>query len=147
MVKLNADEAPGTARLYGVSSLPSDVIITPSGQLVSQIQSPPTATQYVQQMNQAAAGHRSLAQKPAPPKTQNEAPQDSSAAPPPNTGAMHDPYASPPADVAASGTPQPPPVNAAAAANQTPAAGGPYAEYYPPEQTASAAARHRRTTG
>ncbi len=62
MVKLNADDAPGTTRLYGVSSLPTDVITTPSGRLVSQVQSPPSASQYVQQMNQVAAGHRSLAQ-------------------------------------------------------------------------------------
>lgn len=63
MVKLNFDEAPGTARLYGVSSLPTDVIITPSGGLVSAMQSPPTASQYITQMNQAAAGHRELSKK------------------------------------------------------------------------------------
>ncbi|HEY2895040.1 MAG TPA: thioredoxin family protein [Pirellulales bacterium] len=64
MVKLNTDEAPGTARLYGVSSLPSDVIISPNGRLVSQLQSPPTANQYVVQMNQAAAGYRQLTARP-----------------------------------------------------------------------------------
>lgn len=64
LVKLNTDEAPGTARLYGVSSLPSDVIISPNGRLVSQLQSPPTANQYVTQMNQAAAGYRQLSAKP-----------------------------------------------------------------------------------
>src|SRR5262249_29191052 len=31
MVKLNVDESPATARLYGVSSLPTDVIVTPNG--------------------------------------------------------------------------------------------------------------------
>ncbi len=62
-VKLNVDEAPGTARLYGVSSLPTDVILSPSGRLVSQMQSPPTAAQFVAQMNQAAAGHRDLARR------------------------------------------------------------------------------------
>src|SRR6185295_3792648 len=59
LVKLNAwDDAPGTARLYGVSTLPTDVIIAPSGRLVSQVQSPQSAAQYVAQMNQAAAGYR-----------------------------------------------------------------------------------------
>jgi thiol-disulfide isomerase/thioredoxin/YHS domain-containing protein len=65
LVKLNTDEAPGTARLYGVSSLPSDVIIAPNGRLVSQFQSPPTANQYTTQLNQAAAGHRQLTRKPS----------------------------------------------------------------------------------
>jgi thiol-disulfide isomerase/thioredoxin/YHS domain-containing protein len=74
-VKLNVDEAPGTARLYGVSSLPTDVILAPNGRLVSQIQSPPTAAQYIAQMNQAAAGHRDLVRRSqaqaagAPPRT------------------------------------------------------------------------------
>ncbi|HEV3137250.1 MAG TPA: thioredoxin family protein [Pirellulales bacterium] len=62
-VKLNVDETPGTARLYGVSSLPTDVILSPAGRLVAQIQSPPTAVQYIAQMNQAAAGSRDLARK------------------------------------------------------------------------------------
>jgi thiol-disulfide isomerase/thioredoxin/YHS domain-containing protein len=66
LVKLNSDEAPGTTRMYGVSSLPSDVIIQPNGRLVSQFQSPPTANQYVAQLNQAAAGHRELARKSSP---------------------------------------------------------------------------------
>ncbi len=61
LVKLNAwDDAPGTARLYGVTSLPTDVIIAPSGRLISQVQSPQSANQYVAQMNQAAAGYREL---------------------------------------------------------------------------------------
>jgi thioredoxin-like negative regulator of GroEL/YHS domain-containing protein len=62
MVKLNVDETPATARLYGVSSMPTDVIISPNGRLVSQMQSPPTAGQYIAQMNRAAAGHRDLLQ-------------------------------------------------------------------------------------
>jgi len=66
LVKLNSDEAPGTTRMYGVSSLPTDVIIQSNGRLVSQFQSPPTANQYVAQLNQAAAGHRELARKSSP---------------------------------------------------------------------------------
>ena len=40
-VKINVDESPGTTRLYGVSSLPTDVVITPTGRLVSSAASPP----------------------------------------------------------------------------------------------------------
>jgi thiol-disulfide isomerase/thioredoxin/YHS domain-containing protein len=64
-VKLNTDEAPGTTRMYGVSSLPTDVVVLPNGRLVSQFQSPPTAQQYIAQLNQVAAGHRELARKTA----------------------------------------------------------------------------------
>jgi len=65
LVKINVDEAPGTARFYGVSSIPTDVITLPNGRLVSQIQSPPTANQYIAQINQAYAGHRELSRKTA----------------------------------------------------------------------------------
>jgi YHS domain-containing protein/thioredoxin-related protein len=61
MVKLNADDSPATTRMYYVSSLPTDVIITPDGRLVASLPSPPTSTQYIAQMNQAAEGHRRLA--------------------------------------------------------------------------------------
>lgn len=60
LFKVNCEESPGTAQLYNVSTIPTDVIITPTGRLVAQIQSPPSATQYIAQMNQAAAGHRQL---------------------------------------------------------------------------------------
>jgi YHS domain-containing protein/thiol-disulfide isomerase/thioredoxin len=60
MVKLNADDSPATTRMYYVSSLPTDVIITPDGRLVASLPSPQTAQQYVAQMNQAADGHRRL---------------------------------------------------------------------------------------
>lgn len=135
LVKLNADEAPGTARLYGVSSLPSDVITTPSGRLVSQIQSPPTATQYVTQMNQAAAGYRSLARKvsdntaPAPAVTTDVPP--GAIAPP--TSPSTDPSASPPANTTASPTAPPATSSPVAAANDR------YAEYFPGGQSTSPA--------
>ena len=122
LVKLNADEAPGTARLYGVSSLPSDVITTPSGRLVSQLQSPPTAAQYITQMNQAAAGHRSLARKVgdvATPGPEAAAPMTAPAA-----GAAPNPYAAP---------------QAGGVAQATPVAGDPYAEYFPEGQQAAPA--------
>jgi YHS domain-containing protein/thiol-disulfide isomerase/thioredoxin len=118
LVKLNADQETAARRRFGVSSLPTDVIITPSGTLVAQLQSPPTAAQYVKKMNQAAEGHRSLARKPvspAPTTTQKSAP-------PGNAGAMVDPYASP--------------APGAQAAAAPPA--DPYAEYFPAEQRATA---------
>ncbi|MEX0978330.1 MAG: thioredoxin family protein, partial [Pirellulales bacterium] len=99
MVKINADETPATTRMYGISSLPSDVITTPTGRLVSQMQSPPTANQYITQMNQAAAGHRALARKPDPQSAQQVVPpQAPGAAPPVGQGAAYapqDPYATP----------------------------------------------------
>ncbi len=66
MVKVNVDEMPATARLYGVSSLPTDAIIAPNGRLVSQIQSPPSAAQYIAQMNRAAEGYRELSRGAGP---------------------------------------------------------------------------------
>lgn len=63
MVKINAEEAPATTRAYGVSSVPTDVVITPAGQLVSQCNSPLTAPQYVSKMTQIATGHRQVAER------------------------------------------------------------------------------------
>ena len=60
LVKLNVDESPATARLYGVTSLPADVILTPKGQLVAQLESPPSANQYINQLNQLAAGYNKM---------------------------------------------------------------------------------------
>jgi YHS domain-containing protein/thiol-disulfide isomerase/thioredoxin len=60
MAKLNVEESPATARAYGVSSIPADVIVSPSGQLVAQLQSPPTAAQYTAQLSRVANGYREL---------------------------------------------------------------------------------------
>lgn len=53
-VKLNVDEFPSTARLYGVTRIPTDVILTPSGQIVSKLTSPLEPSQYVAALNQVA---------------------------------------------------------------------------------------------
>jgi thiol-disulfide isomerase/thioredoxin/YHS domain-containing protein len=144
MVKLNVDETPATARLYGVSSLPSDVIVLPNGRLVSQFQSPPTASQYVTQMNQAAAGHRelvrrSMQQPPGPPGSQVAA---AYVQPPPATAAFAPanmpmtPGAAPPS-ARADTTNQPGPPPQSAYANER------YADYFrqhpgmPPQNIAS----------
>ena len=66
-VKLNVDDSQAIARLYGVSMLPADVILTPTGQLVAQLQSPPTASQYVNQLNQLAGGYKQMHRMPTLP--------------------------------------------------------------------------------
>jgi YHS domain-containing protein/thiol-disulfide isomerase/thioredoxin len=57
-VKLNLDNAPQTARQYGVTSIPADVVITAQGKLIGKLQSPPDATRYVGQLMQVAATQR-----------------------------------------------------------------------------------------
>jgi len=120
MVKLNVEEAPGTARLYGVSSIPTDVIVLPNGRLVSQLQSPPSATQYVTQMNQVADGHRALAGAPLSQAAQQMAATQTVPNPVPNA---------PPGPPAAA--PAVAPVNPTAPAAQAPPQSNDrYAEYY-----------------
>jgi YHS domain-containing protein/thiol-disulfide isomerase/thioredoxin len=55
-IKLNADEHPTTAKQFGITRLPSDLIITPSGQIVGRMLSPPTPDVYLQQLAIAASG-------------------------------------------------------------------------------------------
>ncbi len=59
-VKVNADLYPATARQFGVESWPTDVIITPDGEVVERITSPRTNAGYTATMAQIAAdqGHR-----------------------------------------------------------------------------------------
>jgi protein disulfide-isomerase len=59
-VKINADEAQTIARAYGVTSLPVDVIITPTGKLVTILASPANLEKYITQLNDAAASHRQI---------------------------------------------------------------------------------------
>src|SRR3954462_419740 len=53
-VKLNADENSATATWYGISRVPTDVIVTPDGQLVAKLVSPPTPAAYVAEVTAAA---------------------------------------------------------------------------------------------
>jgi YHS domain-containing protein/thiol-disulfide isomerase/thioredoxin len=46
-VKLNADENPATAQSFGITRVPTDVIITPDGQVVGKLVSPATPAAYV----------------------------------------------------------------------------------------------------
>jgi YHS domain-containing protein len=120
LVKINTDEAPGTTRMYGVSSLPADVVTMPGGRLVSHMASPPTASQYIAQLNQAAAGHRELMRKTAdqmPGGPAAGAPASAMAtAPPVNPAALGAPVAGAPV----SGAPMTPGVSPTAVAATPP---------------------------
>ena len=54
-VKLNFDHHQALARQYGVQALPTDIVITPAGQVVQSMNSPATAALYVGKLNQVAA--------------------------------------------------------------------------------------------
>ncbi|MGD9722369.1 MAG: thioredoxin family protein [Pirellulales bacterium] len=125
MVKLNVDQAPGTAQMYGVSSIPTDVITLPNGQLVSEVHCPPTAGQYVAQLCQAAAGHRALLQNNIAQATGPTAPAAAVAAAAPNAAA---PQAYPVAGAAPDVAQQPLHPNDR------------YAEYFPQQQQQAVAA-------
>ncbi|HEX3600351.1 MAG TPA: thioredoxin family protein [Lacipirellulaceae bacterium] len=56
-VKLNADENPATAQLFGITRVPTDVVITPDGQVVGKLVSPPTPTAYIAEVTGLAAKH------------------------------------------------------------------------------------------
>jgi YHS domain-containing protein/thioredoxin-related protein len=69
-VKVNADFFPTTSKQYGVTVLPTDVIVTPEGQLIQKFQGMAAASQYVAGLNQVAAnvksrGMRANVQNPA----------------------------------------------------------------------------------
>lgn len=53
-VKLNADHFSASARQYGVASLPTDVVLTSKGELVTRMSSPLTPQAYINQVTQVA---------------------------------------------------------------------------------------------
>src|SRR3954471_13696358 len=53
-VKLNADENSATATWYGITRVPMDVIVTPEGQTIAKLVSPPTPAAYVAEVTAAA---------------------------------------------------------------------------------------------
>lgn len=57
-VKINADQMPSTATKYGITGLPSDVIITPQGQVVDFTRGQIEATQFVARLNQIASARQ-----------------------------------------------------------------------------------------
>jgi YHS domain-containing protein/thiol-disulfide isomerase/thioredoxin len=58
-VKLNADENSATATWYGITRVPTDVIVTPDGQMIAKLISPPTPAAYVAEMTAAAGKYSS----------------------------------------------------------------------------------------
>src|SRR6478672_11983515 len=55
-VKLNAEEWPTTLKTYGITRFPTDLVITPSGQIVGRMTSPLKPDIYLQQLAIAASG-------------------------------------------------------------------------------------------
>ncbi len=49
-IKINADDAPTTTKRYGISRLPTDLILTPGAQIVGRLGCPPAADAYMQQL-------------------------------------------------------------------------------------------------
>lgn len=58
-VKLNADENSATATWYGITRVPTDVIVTPDGQMIAKLISPPTPAAYVAEVTAAAGKYSS----------------------------------------------------------------------------------------
>ena len=56
-VKIDASQFPETARQFGVDRFPTDVIITPAGQIVGSMTSPSSAEQYINETAGVAARH------------------------------------------------------------------------------------------
>ena len=56
-VKIDASQFPETARKFGVERFPTDVIITPAGQIVESMTSPSSAEQYISEAAGVAARH------------------------------------------------------------------------------------------
>jgi len=57
-VKIHKDHFPATARQYGVTAIPCDVILTPQGQVVQKFEGASDAGRYVNRLNQVAASYR-----------------------------------------------------------------------------------------
>ena len=64
-VEVNAEYFPHTCQQYGVSVLPTDIILTPQGDLVGRIEGRASAPQYLAYLSQAGATARRVATAPA----------------------------------------------------------------------------------
>jgi YHS domain-containing protein/thiol-disulfide isomerase/thioredoxin len=58
-VKLNADENSATAAGFGITRVPTDIIITPDGEVVGRLISPPTPSAYVAELSQVSSKYAS----------------------------------------------------------------------------------------
>lgn len=80
-VKLNADYFQPTTKQFGVTVLPTDVVVTPQGEVVHRIQGFVKASNYAAQLNQVAVKFRAsgsgpvYAQVPSGPAQTNSVPQ------------------------------------------------------------------------
>jgi protein disulfide-isomerase len=54
-VKLNADENKATATGFGITRIPTDVILTPDGQVIGKLISPPTPAAYIADISKVAS--------------------------------------------------------------------------------------------
>jgi protein disulfide-isomerase len=115
-VKLNANEYSAMASSFGIMRLPTDVVLTPDGQEIGKLISPPTPAGYVAELSQLAAQYatragqafeRAAAAAPAPPQLNaayaglQVAPNTVPAAVAQLAGGAPDRYAMPPAGNAA----------------------------------------------
>ncbi|MCS7305604.1 MAG: thioredoxin domain-containing protein [Thermoguttaceae bacterium] len=53
-VKINADQFPYTARQFGITALPTDLILSPNGQVIRRFQGAVPAEQYIAQLHRVA---------------------------------------------------------------------------------------------
>ncbi len=76
-VRLNADENSTIAQGFGITRVPTDVVITPSGEVIGKLISPPTPGAYVAEVSQVASAYnatpglafdRATAAVPSPPQ-------------------------------------------------------------------------------
>ena len=60
-VKVNARDYPAVSQRYNITTVPADVVITPTGQVVRQLKCPQKAAQYLAGLGQVAVAARSQA--------------------------------------------------------------------------------------
>ncbi len=140
-LKLNSDDFPTTTRQYGVDRLPTDLIITPAGQIVGRMKCPLTPDAYLQQLNIAASGAGPASQFASAPPAAAPA-----ASPPVANVAAAPPAAAPPLNAAPAQPPISPPLgalNSQQAAVNPPVMSNPAWAVQPPAQQA----RATRTSG
>lgn len=98
-VKVNTEYFPATANQFGITALPTDVIITPDGQVLNRIEGMVSASEYSARLSQSATSHRPQSQSPvyaqmAPPAAQSQ-PSPPATAPGYQPAAAAPPVASP----------------------------------------------------
>ena len=57
-VRINVEHFPTTARQYGVTALPAEIVITPQGHVIEKYQGMPTAQEYVARLTRLAAARQ-----------------------------------------------------------------------------------------